>query len=442
MARFSTLPIDAQLAFADVGDADLGDLAAAVERAQAALDALPQGDALRVKLMITFKHILTFVRFRQAQDHPRPALCADRWKYVTKLKADSKLRPLRAAAFDAIGGLLDTVWPVVGSSTERSRKARRDPEYRDREQLADTVSKGLLRLRTLGATEEQLEEYRRDIHEAIAAAGAAVEAQYPPGHFRFSSRLASAPLPDFPSLVVASINSAFAAGGELDLSHYALGESIVARERVAEDMAQRYRFLQGRYREGLISHRLACYSGEVDGGRPHGFGVVIWPCGASYEGQWKAGQIEGHGRLTRATAGAGPSRLGVDDEWGLLPAGEWTSAMVDASSERARNDHKAIMEGEWVAGSSEGPCLFISTRPSLPDGYIEISRYEADKPVGENAMWSLDGQRAWTWTTEDHAEEISLERAAEIAARIGVRYVSEHPDRQIGYTVFDPAYLC
>ena len=73
MARFSTLPIDAQLAFADVGDADLGDLAAAVERAQAALDALPQGDALRVKLMITFKHILTFVRFRQAQDHPRPA---------------------------------------------------------------------------------------------------------------------------------------------------------------------------------------------------------------------------------------------------------------------------------------------------------------------------------------------------------------------------------
>ena len=46
--------------------------------------------------------------------------------------------------------------------------------------------------------------------------------------------------------------------------------------------------------------------------------------------------------------------------------------------------------------------------------------HKADAPVGEGAMWSADGQTANRLQDGEEVEEISLEEARQIAARVGV----------------------
>jgi hypothetical protein len=75
-----------------------------------------------------------FLPRRARKRTPRPwILMPDRWKYLNKLTQDSPLRRARAAAYSAIRTLLDTAWPPL-TSTQRSRRSRRDPAYRKREQ--------------------------------------------------------------------------------------------------------------------------------------------------------------------------------------------------------------------------------------------------------------------------------------------------------------------
>ena len=45
---------------------------------------------------------------------------------------------------------------------------------------------------------------------------------------------------------------------------------------------------------------------------------------------------------------------------------------------------------------------------------------QADADVGEGAKWSADGQTAWRTQDGQPGEEISLEEARQIAARVGV----------------------
>ena len=168
------------------------------------------------------------------------------------------------------------------------------------------------------------------------------------------------------------------------------------------DMARQFRPLEGRSTTLITSRQGHVYCGEVIGGRPDGLGVLIKPNGDTYEGEWRSGQIEGHGRYMYAAG-------------------------------------KAIAEGEFRAGDREGVCMFLR-----PDGGIEIARYEADAPVGENVLFYIfpDGQRAYTYPADDSTEAIplSLERAAAIAARLRVRYRSKRPDQNGEFVVFDHNY--
>ena len=56
---------------------------------------------------------------------------------------------------------------------------------------------------------------------------------------------------------------------------------------------------------------------------------------------------------------------------------------------------KIIVEGEFRAEYREGPCMVLR-----PDGGIEISRYEADAPVGENVLFNqqMIVRRQYLWS--------------------------------------------
>ena len=62
--------------------------------------------------------------------------------------------------------------------------------------------------------------------------------------------------------------------------------------------------------------------------------------------------------------------------------------------------------------------LFVGTF-RYASGNVEVGRYKADADVGEAAKWSADRQAAWRLQDGKVVEQISLEEAREIAARVG-----------------------
>ena len=51
---------------------------------------------------------------------------------------------------------------------------------------------------------------------------------------------------------------------------------------------------------------------------------------------------------------------------------------------------------------------------------MEIGCYEANKDVGQGAKWSADRAQAWELQGGKQGRSISLEEAAQIAARVGL----------------------
>ena len=185
-----------------------------------------------------------------------------------------------------------------------------------------------------------------------------------------------------------------------------LATAVQAASRTAAtvNMARQFSPLEGRSTTLVTSQQGHVYCGEVIGGRPDGLGVCIKLNGDTYEGEWRSGKIEGHGRYMYAAS-------------------------------------KAIIEGEFRAGDREGVCMGLR-----PNAGIEITRYQADAPVGENVLFYIfpDGPRAYTYPADDStvAIPLSLERAAAIAARLRVRYRSKRPDQNGEFVVFDLHYWC
>ena len=123
------------------------------------------------------------------------------------------------------------------------------------------------------------------------------------------------------------------------------------------------------------------YCGELEHGKPHGFGVCEWPCGERYEGQWCNARREGYGTCTLTNSD--------------IFVGTW------------ENDLKVGL-GQSLYGSHEDTMA----------GCVEISYYEANEPVGENVVWGPDRMMAYRWTPDDRLETISLELAKDIETRL------------------------
>ena len=74
-----------------------------------------------------------------------------------------------------------------------------------------------------------------------------------------------------------------------------------------------------------------------------------------------------------------------------------------------------LAEGEFKAGKKHGP-----GKLSWEDGEVDVTRFEAEEPVGQGAQWSADRAQAWELQDGQPGRSISQEEAAQIAARIGL----------------------
>jgi hypothetical protein len=120
------------------------------------------------------------------------------------------------------------------------------------------------------------------------------------------------------------------------------------------------------------------YEGELNAaGRPEGRGTARYPTGDQYAGEWKAGDKAGGGVYT-------------------FTSGE-------------------VFEGEFKGNAQEG-------RGTLTyfNGCVEVGCYRAGESVGEGVQWGPDRQSASRMLDGKPQDEISLDEARAIAARIGL----------------------
>ena len=101
---------------------DIGRIIAAVDASQDALDALEASDALRQQLTPLLHQCTSALQKHRAERGQRPSMGCKRRDVVDR--ADESLRPLRAAAHDAMHTLLDIVWRPL---TSAERKQNRSP---------------------------------------------------------------------------------------------------------------------------------------------------------------------------------------------------------------------------------------------------------------------------------------------------------------------------
>ena len=131
----------------------------------------------------------------------------------------------------------------------------------------------------------------------------------------------------------------------------------------------------------LVSPDGRVFCGELEHGKPHGFGVCEWPCGERYEGQWCNARREGYGTCTLTNSD--------------IFVGTWENDLKEGLGQSLYGSHEDTMAG----------C-------------VEISYYEANEPVGENVVWGPDRMMAYRWTPDDRLETISLELAKDIETRL------------------------
>jgi len=94
--------------------------------------------------------------------------------------------------------------------------------------------------------------------------------------------------------------------------------------------------------------------------------------------------------------------------------GEWKADLRHGRG-TGRFANGDVYEGEFKADMRHGRGTY-----RFAGGEVEVGRYEENNDVGEAAKWSADGQRACRFQDGEPVEEISLEEARAIAARVGV----------------------
>ena len=142
------------------------------------------------------------------------------------------------------------------------------------------------------------------------------------------------------------------------------------------------------------------WEGEFKDGKLHGHGKQVWAWGDVYEGQWKEGKKHGKGRYAFADGG--------------IYEGEYEAGLKHGYGKEAFVQG-ITYEGEYQRGQPHGKGKF-----TYDDGSVKIVRLEANADVGQGVKWSADRAQAWELQDGEPGRSISLEEAAQIAARIGL----------------------
>mmetsp|Transcript_150 Transcript_150/g.380 ORF Transcript_150/g.380 Transcript_150/m.380 type:complete len:417 (-) Transcript_150:451-1701(-) len=203
-----------------------------------------------------------------------------------------------------------------------------------------------------------------------------------------------------------------------------------------------------RKRIRVSEHGWGIYEGQLDTlGEPHGRGTVTWENGGKYEGEWVDGKANGHGVMHYGNGDRyeghwkDGSRFGMGTHQfkdGGVYEGEWRNAAPDGHGKMTlkNGSHyegcwkdgkwhgpgivRPVNGGEWEGHFEFGKCTVGTLR--RPNGELEIGRYDSVNPddVKEGVWWSIDRHSIWCIEDGLKKEQISPERALEIATKIGV----------------------
>jgi hypothetical protein len=174
-----------------------------------------------------------------------------------------------------------------------------------------------------------------------------------------------------------------------------------------------YRFADGAQFEGEWEDDAKCgrgkmryesgawYTGEWADDEFHGAGKMRYAQGALYDGEWKRGRRDGHGTFRVGRSGA-------------VFTGEWKDDRMEGRG-RMYYASGGRYDGEYVADVREGRGCF-----RWVDGEAQLCVYRSGKPTGDGALWSADRRQAWQLIDGEPHAAISLERARELAALVGM----------------------
>ena len=127
-------------------------------------------------------------------------------------------------------------------------------------------------------------------------------------------------------------------------------------------------------------------------------------------GEGVKGTYEGERNAAGEREGKGIFR-GAD---GNVYDGEWVGDKMEGRG-TYRHADGAVYDGEYVGDKMEGRGTYRHA-----NGNVQVCRYLAGVLVGEGVIWLADRKTAWRILDGAAVEEVSLEEAAAIAARVGL----------------------
>ena len=129
---------------------------------------------------------------------------------------------------------------------------------------------------------------------------------------------------------------------------------------------------------------------EVETGRPHGFGRMVWPDGSSYEGSWLEGLMEGEGEITWSDGS------GYHGEW--LKGQRYGRGVYT-------NGNGDVHVGGWVDNVAEGQGTLTMLSGSVRDGVWRAGKLHGQ---GREVLRNDDGSE---WHAEYEGGFVDGERA-------------------------------
>lgn len=172
------------------------------------------------------------------------------------------------------------------------------------------------------------------------------------------------------------------------------------------------------------------YFGDMDeSGQPHGYGRRVFEDGGIYDGEWVHGKEEGLGRYTWTWG---------DEYTGGWKAGQKCGYAIHVYADGGRfegemRDDKRNGFGRFIYPFGDrfdgiyGEDLKLCGLWSYADGEARVCRWELHESGaysvirGEGAIWNAERTRVWRLEDDVKREEISLEEARDVCARLGLK---------------------
>ena len=155
---------------------------------------------------------------------------------------------------------------------------------------------------------------------------------------------------------------------------------------------------------------------EYQGGTTSGeliHGIFAFSNHEVYDGEWRDNKLEGRGTVSddhRLRREENPR----DEFRGTHYAGEWKQNRFDGEGSYTWASGSSYT-GQWKEGKKHGKGKY-----TFANGNMDLVCFEANRPVGQAVRWSADRAQAWELQDGKQGRSISLEEAAQIAARIGL----------------------